>query len=371
MTGFYADGTGMGALAKQIDRITDALNKGKKYVGQYADLGFFSGEGLLLYVVGPHETAYHNMTTELMQFANMTSRISGAITSCEEHYWHVDQQNKQNADYLLRTEDSQVPNIANQQDLDSVKYDHSKGASSLPGAHWSAFRDAAHPGDHYVKPAFVDNSQEWNFNFLSDAPSPSAWMRLFVQKEFHIDIFAEVVNYFSGDWSAYEKAGLVWNALGKAYSDMTANMRRAAADTPSAWKGNAAECCQECLIQVAKCLDEMPGLCKKYAKAYSDATSLAAEASSALTDILADIIDNLAYAALAEGIGALLSETVVGGIAGFGAAAFYIARVGELVYAAYEAMDKFVKAVTKAVALIDGLKLASENLPALPALPTK
>ncbi|QKG23052.1 hypothetical protein [Actinomadura verrucosospora] len=369
MTGFHYDPPEMRALQAQIDRARSVLDDGTRYVHKYADLDLTNGEGLIMRVVGPQETAYKNMTAALGAFVKLTVHTRVALSDTMEHYWRVEQQNQQNADHVLRTEDAGIPNTSSKADLDSVEYEHRK--PPIPGATWASFVDVAHPERLFTHaPEIIDGDHEWHpYESPTDVLSPSALVRWMVHEIAHVDIFAVVTQYLGGDWLGWRRAGTVWGTLGKAYGEIARNLRRAAADTPAAWGGNAADDFDEFLIKVAGIMDEMPKTCSGYAKAYDAAAQAAADATNSLNDLLGDIVDNAVYAAIAAGVGTLTAETIVGGLAGYGAAAFYIARIAELCFAVYEAMDKFSKLVDHATAAISTLELASENLPPMPRVP--
>jgi uncharacterized protein YukE len=316
--------------------------------------------------VSPADEAYRQMTTALSALHDLLVRFGKALNTMQTHYGEVELANA-NGIGALAQEDAGWTVPADPGPLAQLNYDHGPWAKSGPG--WHPFTDVANPDSRYVKPDSITGDNEWHYSIWTDGFSPSGFVRWYVQQAFHVDIFYEVTKYLSGDWAAYQRAGRVWSQLGLAYGDIGANLQRAAADTPSIWRGHAAEGCQELLVGIAVVLGAMHDACPGYAKVYQDTAQAALSANTALNDLLEQIADWALYAAGLSAAAAATEETVVGAFAFAGAAGVAIAKVGLLITKVVEAMNHFTTVVDAIGATLDTLSLGTDKLPTLPDLP--
>jgi hypothetical protein len=293
-------------------------------------------------------------------FGTFAKACSTAVDRVERHYERTERQNRD----ALEAEDAKIHGASDPAHLQGLSYDHDKG---LPkGWSWHAFVDVKEPADALTRLHVPETEdQDWSFDWKNDAFSPSAYIRDASRDIAHRDVFDEATVLFAGKWGLFAKCADVWANLARFFDAAGDNMHRAAADTPTAWRGNAAEAAEEKFVLGAKAMRKMPDGLGKYADLYGDIVTAVKEAFGVIEGQLTSLVDAVVDAILAGAVGAITAETVVGAFAGAGMAGFYILRVVEIVEEVVKSMDTITDFVNKAAALLDTIKVAG-NPPKLP-----
>ncbi|WIV59232.1 hypothetical protein [Amycolatopsis nalaikhensis] len=360
MAGFFYDGPGMTALKAQLDRLDDDFGAAKKYVDGHTDLSA-GDQGLIMYLIGPHQKARDNVLHAVAAFEKFTKACSTAVGHAEQHYEQTESQNRD----TLAAEDAKIRGAGDPANLQGLSYDHDKGL--LKGVSWHAFTDVNEPTNALAPPEIpMTGDQDWSFDWKNDAFSPSAYIRDASRDIAHRDVFDEATALFAGKWGLFAKCAEVWTNLGLFFDAAGDNMHRSAADTPTAWRGNAADAAEEKFVLGAKAMKQIPDSLGEYAKLYGDIVTAVKESFGVIEGQLTCLVDAVVDAILAGAIGAITAETVIGAFAGASVAGFYVARVVEIVAEVVGSMDAIKDFVDKAAAILDTIKVAGDP----PKLPT-
>lgn len=363
MTGFYYDDQGMGALEKQLDRLCEDFGAAGKYVDRYTDLGWVD-QGLIMRLIGPHEKARANVLHVISTYHRFAESCVTAVDRTLEYYDEVERAN-QHALATLRSEDAHIKGASNPHDLDGLAYNHDKG---LPkGISWRPFNDVEDAaGFLTMKPYFGETGGDvfWtphgtDYFYVSTA------IRLLSQKILHRDVFDEATELFAGSWGKFYECGVVWMQLAKFFDATADNLRRAAADTSSAWRGNAAEAAEDVFVRGAREMTKTADGLRRYEKEYKKIVNAVKESFPVIESQLVGLVNAIQDAILAAGGAEILLETVVGSLALAGLTGYYIACAVEIGAEVVGSMNQIKDFVDNAKAVLAVISVAGDP-PKLP-----
>lgn len=312
MTGFHVETDSLPDLHDQVERVKEDAEAGRDFVSRYADIDFMAyeysngmlqpvpgGEGLLQELAGPHDHAYSVVHGALDNLASVTSGAAGAIADCQKLYESTDQATAESFD-------KECPGVDDPEALRALLAPPPGEAAKPP------FTDISDPGGYFDRfPAAADGAVEFAFDPKADLMSPSAYIRWVIVEIAGFDPFERVLQWFSGDWSAYTTCAVVWDRVDKACPELGANLVKAAQDTTDVWQGNAAEGCQSHLVDVGAAIADFQSSCLSLVEQYQEATQAAKDLYEACTGILGELVDLAIFAALGPSTAVLAASRVV------------------------------------------------------------
>jgi hypothetical protein len=341
MTELFVDPAGLTELYNLLYRVEMDATAALNHVKAHCDLQFYR-EGIIFHYIGPHEHAYGDITTKLDGTAQLASGLRTRVNLMQNLYTHVDHEAAQRVDAAYRGSHLAVA-------MDVVV------AQQRPdlAANHGAFRDLSEPEMRLRTPQWAADSTTYELDVLTGLLSPSAWIRAACQEVFHLDPFQPWVKAVSGDWSGYYACSVVWAQVGQVAGDLSGNLLRAVQDLPIVWRGNTADALQAFLVEFASALTELSGECYFYSERYRERANAAQEFFTAVSKPVSDFLDVIIYAAVASAIGTAAIETVIGGVIGYAAAAYWIARAIEIYYIVEGAYDSFEAWVSLSAGTLD------------------
>jgi hypothetical protein len=356
--GFRIDVQAAQGLPVQLDRMREDANRGASDVTDQTQLSY---GGVLDAISGSHEQAVGKVRDYLDQLAN---RIAGntaqSLRVAFTYYAHTDA----NAAASL---DATYP---------VGQGDHADGY--LGGGRprlGNGFRDVTEPTDRYQPRP--DHSDEFPYQ-----PSPGVLIgpgamgrhlvitatTLAAKLGHPWDPYEAILKPITGDWNGLRGCTDVFGNVSEAVADMAANAHAAADSISCVWEGNVADGARQHLMELAKALEEAKEPLVKLAEAYEHAAHGARELFNVMCDVLNDLIDGVVEFIAEASAAAATSETVVGGLA-FGGMAAYDA------YQVYKDIKHMIEVLTKVQAVIElfqsqqhgfGLVNGEGSLPELP-----
>jgi hypothetical protein len=351
-------------LPAQVDRMREDANSGAAYVIDQTRLSY---GGVLDAISGSHEEAVGKVRDYLDQLANrVAGNTAESIRAAFTYYGHTD------------------AGAAASLDATYPAGEGSTGDGYLGGGRprlGNGFKDVAEPSDRY-RPR-PDHSGEFPYQ-PSPAVliSPGAMGRHLIITATTLaaklglghpwDPYEAILKPITGDWNGLRGCTDVFDNVGEALGDMAANAHAAADSISSVWEGNAADGARQHLMELAKALEEAKEPLVKLGEAYEHAAHGAHELFNVMCDVLNDLIDGVVEFIAEASAAAATSETVVGGLA-FGGMAAYDA------YQVYKDIKHIIEILTKVQAVIElfqsqqhgfGLVHGEGGLPELPAAPS-
>lgn len=325
MTGFFADPPGMDGLYNQLLRAQEDAEAAKRYLETYADMSMISDvgdEGLIFDLLNVHDHAYSSIHGAFDKLGQISSASATLVNQCQVEYGKSDTTAAANLD-------AQLPGATNPGELHYLLQPPTYGSSSPASAPFTDSADAA--GQFTCAPVAPADVGGMPMDPLTDVLSPSAWVRSFVKWLSGWDPFEKVFTWMTGDWDAYARCSEVWSRLAVAAPQISQNLFNAAQSTSTVWRGNAAESCQEQLVNLSTAVYELGPACTTLSEQYLEAAQAAKNLHEVFTTLLGLIIDYGIAGAVAAGIGTATAETGVGAVAGYSVAAFVGAEILELV----------------------------------------
>ncbi|MDT5036972.1 MAG: hypothetical protein QOE03_2157 [Micromonosporaceae bacterium] len=195
------------------------------------------------------------------------------------------------------------------------------------------FNDGAEP-TAYLKP--IGEPEEIKdplatFQEALDTLDPGAWVMNAINDLFGSNPVEEAMARLGGDWVAYAKCAEAFRNLGEFFQAVGWNLKWGNDSLDGWWSGQAADAAWIHFDTLAQhCLAHREVL-REIADQYETAARSAFHFAQAGGPIAAAIIDAAIVAGIAAAAGTASSETVVGGIIGYGIAGFEIYEIGEKV----------------------------------------
>jgi len=165
------------------------------------------------------------------------------------------------------------------------------------------------------------------FNYLS----PSAWVNDIIEKASGVDIFGLATDAFTGEWAALYKFGDALGNLAPFLQEVGVNIQSGVLRLDQTWDGNAADAAVNYFTTLAAATSRQQDALYECAKGYRDAARGAWQLSDQLGNLLQAIVDKAILAGIAMAAGTATAETVIGGVVGYGMAAYQAMEILELV----------------------------------------
>jgi hypothetical protein len=359
--GFWINVEAVQGLPAQLDRMREDANRGASYVTDQTRLSY---GGVLDAISGSHEETVERVRDYLDQLAN---RVSGntaqSLRAAFAYYGHTD------------------ADAAASLDATYPAAEDGRGDSYLGGGRpqlGSGFVDVAEPSSRYQPRP--DHSDEFPYQPSPGVLiSPGAMGRHLIITATTLaaklglghpwDPYEAILKPITGDWNGLRGCTDVFTNVSEAVGDMATNAHAAADSIATVWDGNAADGAHSHLIEIAKALEEAKEPLVKLGEAYEHAAHGAHELFNVMCDVLNDLIDGVVEFIAEASAAAATSETVVGGLA-FGGMAAYDA------YQVYKYIKHAIEIMTKIDAVRELLQSEQANFglvhgdSALPQLPT-
>jgi hypothetical protein len=353
--GFYIDPAGMDGLYNLLTRASGDAADTLAYTGKHCDIDFLE-EGYIFMLAGPHARAYESVTQALQRLQDLARSAGTQLNRAQLNYAQSDS----TASARL---DRAYPGAHDPAGLRGVL---AHGRPDLQPAR-SAFTDVVEPAALLVAPNYATGIETYQLNALSDLVSPSAWLRQVCVWLFNYDPFEGWVKSISGDWEAYEHSAASWPIVGNAATAIGRNLITGAGDVATVWRGNAAEAEQEFQLALGTAAMALEAVCDRYGRLYREAAEAAKLLFSSVGGLVGQLLDALIIINAAAAIGTATIETVVGPIAGYGVAAYYIWQAYDLykrISTVYQTAEVTIKGIAGAIAAVE----AGQEIATLPIL---
>lgn len=156
------------------------------------------------------------------------------------------------------------------------------------------------------------------FNYIS----PSAWINEVIETVSGVDIFGLATDAFTGEWAALYKFGDALNSLAQFMQALGIDIQRGAISLDGEWDGNAGDAAYAYFTSLAAATSAQQIALHEAAKGYHHAAKGAWQLSNQLGNLLQAIADKAIIIGISAAAGTAASETVVGGVVGYGVAAW-------------------------------------------------
>ncbi|WP_144118334.1 hypothetical protein [Catellatospora sichuanensis] len=182
---------------------------------------------------------------------------------------------------------------------------------------------------------------------------------------FDFDPLGDIVQVFLGDWEKLHQCGAAFNSLSLFSGQLIENLQHSSKEAGTSWQGGAAESAQtyfaDCVSSIRSQQTALLAASKEYVRLSFGINVLATQVQG----LLELILDRLIIAGIAAAAGTALSETVIGGVAGYGVAAWQVIEVIQLIN---RAATKAQAAVTLLVGGGSFIAALTKDLGEIPAL---
>jgi hypothetical protein len=355
MGGFHVDPPGLSGLYNQLVRASGDAADTLAYTAKHCDLDFLE-EGYIFMLAGPHARAYESVTQALRRLQELARSAGTQVNLAQLAYARSDAAASARLDgaYTGAGDPAQLRGIL------------AHGRPDLQPAR-SAFADVIEPVGLLVPPNYATAIETYQLNALADLVSPSAWLRQVCVWLFDYDPFEGWVKAISGDWEAYEHCAASWPKIGNAAAAVGRNLVAGAADVSTVWRGNAAEAEQEFQLALGSAAMALDAVCGRYARLYQEAADAAKVLFSSVGGLIGQFLDALIIINAAAVVGTATIETVVGPIAGYGVAAYYIWQAYDLykrISTTYQTAEITIKGIAGSIAAVQ----AGQEIAKLPTL---
>lgn len=165
------------------------------------------------------------------------------------------------------------------------------------------------------------------FNYVS----PSAWLNSAIEKLTGVDVFGWMTDWVSGDWEALWKYGDAMADLARCMQQIGINIQAGMVQLDASWDGNASDAAYKYFSDLAAATSGQQFAIAKTQESYHKAALGAWQLSNQLGNILQALADKAILAAIAAAAGTALIETGVGAVAGYGAAAYIVLDMMQLI----------------------------------------
>ncbi|MGX7672588.1 hypothetical protein [Plantactinospora sp. DSM 117369] len=173
---------------------------------------------------------------------------------------------------------------------------------------------------------------KYKYNAMTDSVSITGNIRGLVHQLFGYDIFEFVLKRASGDWDGLVEAADTMDKCAAAMDILGDNLVWFAHDVPAIWTGNAADRARDHLVVLGRAVSERSAQYQHVARTYRELARQAWEIFDALGVALSTLIDKLIEITVKVAAGTATITTVVGGIIGYGAAAYSAKQATQLAY---------------------------------------
>lgn len=165
---------------------------------------------------------------------------------------------------------------------------------------------------------------------VSTLISPAAWAAEILALVFDFDPLEEAQRYLAGDWEAYARCAELWANLARFCEDLAANLEAGNRRVGAAWDGHAADAAQAYFDSLAENLQDIKCSLETMHTQYLVTASGVSTTADAVGQLLGQIGDSAATAAICWAAGTALSWTGWGAVSGYAVGACELVRIGEL-----------------------------------------
>lgn len=355
MSDFYVNADDLNGLYNLFVRASGDARDTLDYTQKHCDMPAAS-EGYLMMLIGPHKSAYDNLTGALTQFSELAQGAGTQVNIAQGSYARSDHA-------AAARLDGGYPGARNAADLRGTL---TRGRPDTHIQH-TIFSDVTEPTARLRNPEYAVGIEMWSINPMADLISPAAWLRQISIWLFGHDPFEGWSKQFSGDWQAYVHCAVAMGAIGAAARDIGQNLVSGTQDVSTVWRGNAAEAEQEFQLALGNSLVALENACHQYNQLYNQAAEATKSLFDVVSGLISDLMDLLLIINLAAAAGTALIETGVGAVAGYGVAAYYTWQAYDLYKAIstfYGNAEDLIKVIGASISSVDAA-LQVRDLPSV------
>ncbi|MEE6258725.1 hypothetical protein [Plantactinospora sonchi] len=357
MAEFHVDDAGLAQLAKALEEAFLDACQIQYRLANHAELPP-GGEGLLNAVRGGVQHTYRWGQEHTKRIALLLSDTGRAVESAGKRYRESDDRAAQALDsFFVGQEKGRF------KELPPPRTGRLFQDGGVHGVEWYL-----QPGNNLREPP----NFEYQFNHLADTLSPSAHIRNIVYQIFNYDIFEFFLQWIAGDWNGLWSAGSEFQNAGAAVECLGNNVVAFANDLPAVWRGNAADGCRDYLLRLGQAISAQEGVYRSVGAEYQHAAKLAYQEFELAGAVLGMLLDKLIEIGIAIAAGTATIETVVGGVIGYGVAAYLIKQAYDLwteFNKIFANLDTIIKSINYGLSNVNGsngVKICALPLPPAP-----
>ncbi len=355
MTELYVDNEGMNRLYNQLQRASSDASDALAYVEKNCHIGL-TDAGLIMYFAGPQDHILDQVEESIKKLRDLAGSAGTETNKAQIMY--------QREDHDAAADIDTICNGIN--DPASLRAITSRTRGDAESSR-AAFSDVDEPTIYLRNPEYAVPVEMWSLNPMADLVSPTAWVRQISISLFGKDPFEYWTSKFAGDWQAFVYAGNAVAQAGAAADAIARNLSESVTDVPMAWRGNASEGFQEFEFNLAVSAAHLADAAKKYAQAYMDTAEVVKKLYDLTAGRIMDLYDALLMISGGVAAGTATIETVFGGIAGYGVAAYYswvALDLYQVISDFYGTAEDAVKAISATVTGIQ-VKFGVQDLPGI------
>ncbi len=309
--GFAVDPDALDKCAKLLDRYGGNAGDVSKFFTAETSMSAH-GEGLLSILWGGHAGAVEGMEQRTGLMQDVGTNSAGTLADVAAGYREMDAESAA--------------------ELDAAYPDASPGPLSTDSTSVSSrvenFEDRADPGSALdvsldgtsVKPGGFDNEicdsiDTWARQ-TADVISPAFYLRAWLNElgaayfGWTDDPIDWVLDAFFGEWAAWGKCALVWDACGESVERMATNVEYIAEGLAPVWEGNAADAAMAYFQKMhsatkteSEAFTALSEVYKYQVEGIYDAKQMVNDLINTLLDVVLDMVIALGIAAVTGGIG--------------------------------------------------------------------
>lgn len=357
MAEFHVDDAGLEQLAKALEEAFLDASQIQYRLTHHAELPP-GREGLLNAVRGGVQHTYRWGQEHTQRIALLLSDTGRAVEAAGKRYRESDDRAARALDSFFVGQDE-----GRFRELPPPRTGRLFKDSGVHGVEWYL-----EPGNHMRQPP----NFEYQFNHLADTLSASAHIRNIVYQIFDYDIFEFFLQWIAGDWDGLWRAGCEFENCGTAVGQLGENVTAFANDLPAVWRGNAADGCRDYLLRLGQAITAQKEVYGSVGAEYRHAAELAYQQFDLAGALLGALLDKLIEIGIAIAAGTATIETVIGGVVGYGVAAYLIKQAYDLwtqFNKLYGNLDTIIKAINFGLTAVNGsngVKICALPLPASP-----
>jgi hypothetical protein len=310
--GFSVDPGGVKQLSGALQVAADDATLIEQRVRDHTIIGW-AGEGMLNSLKADIEHTHQWAQSVPRSVATLLDSSAAGFTQAATVYEHTDRE-------AAKTYDRFYPDTEGDRHayLKDQPGPSSGGLFKPPylGVKWQLEPSNHYPGE--------DPGFGYKYNAYTDAFSISGNIRGLVHKICGFDIFEVFLIKISGDWDGLWKAADELENCGSAVNTVGLMAQRYANDLPAAWTGDAGEAARESLLRLGLLISARKDQYKFVAAEYRKMANLSWDLFDALGIVLGELLDKMAEIAIAVAAGTATIETVIGGVIGYGVAAYLV-----------------------------------------------
>jgi hypothetical protein len=301
---FYVKSLYVGLYAEQVARAGGPAEYAKGYVNNIGDIRS-DEQGWIAFLGNAHHMITEALNQELAGLARACDDGSKALWYAAVYYGHTDETVAAQLDALM-------PNY----NRDGYPPDRDPAPPTFkdidePSGHLTPIPDPIEPSDPLTL-----------FQQALDNIDPGAWVLKAIAEICGYDPIETAFERLGGDWVAYAKCAQMYRNLGEFFRAVGGNLKSGNGSLDPYWSGQAADAAWIHFEDLAERCIAHQDVLNQMAAQYDTASNAAYHFAQMGGPIAAAIVDAALMAAAAGAIGTAASETVVGGLVGWGVASF-------------------------------------------------